>query len=86
MIWQPIETAPKDGTTIRVRLSTGRETIAEYWSPPPPEIDPEQRFGGWAFDMAPVFDDPGSWDSEITHWMPLPESPPESPQFLEPPK
>jgi hypothetical protein len=57
--WQPIETAPKDGTFILV-FSPGRiqETVA--WCK-------DREFWMNGFDDRPV--------EKITHWMPLPQSP-----------
>lgn len=59
--WQPIETAPKDGTAILVW--TGRRCTCANWS--------NRQFkrwnNGWDHDRN-GFIDP-------THWMPLPEPP-----------
>jgi hypothetical protein len=76
--WQPIETAPKDGTTILLWLrerqnSGGRRTAY-------PVID-DLRVGHWV-----ITDGYGRWryltngyaygqDNTFTHWMPLPEPP-----------
>lgn len=70
--WQPIETAPKDGTQIILtKISNG---FVE-------QID----VGGW--EISPGRDDPGGYDppwqdwtsnygiEEPTHWMLLPEPP-----------
>ena len=65
MEWQPIETAPKDGTLIIVHTYTGNTTIAWYY----------KETGLWPHD------EPYSEDGEPcnvgypTHWMPLPEPP-----------
>ena len=70
--WQPIETAPKDGTNIDI-LINGMSRIPEvYWG----------EFDGY---KAPIsawldgFDNPvvGLLANEITHWMPIPEAPEE---------
>ena len=59
--WQPIETAPKDGTAVLVY--DGKITTAEwyglggYWS--------LCRVGAWAEDS----------ETDPTHWMPLPDPP-----------
>ena len=60
MEWQPIETAPCDGTRVLLAGCSGlvRECRWDYflgWS------DPVYR--EWSFDEKP------------THWMPLPEPP-----------
>lgn len=71
MEWQPIETAPKDGTPI---LGYFGRTAGD--EPPDMEVvrfDEAQPFGGeWMTTMA----SPEMVD-EPTHWMPLP-SPPSS--------
>ena len=67
--WQPIETAPKDGTLV---LVVGRNGLAV------------QASWEWDGDDPTDWDD-GSWDYWVnipgygmhvfTHWMPLPEPP-----------
>lgn len=68
--WQPIETAPKDGTAVLL------------YSPRMPGLD----IGRWYDERGPSSDDPGHpdgwfgfiftpWGTEPTHWMPLPASP-----------
>lgn len=62
--WQPIETAPKDGTTIRFRLT---HEVRGYWS---------EEFGRWVAERTYVFDfvpRPKVWKPET-----LPEPPDES--------
>jgi hypothetical protein len=61
--WLPIETAPKDGTTV----------IA-YRPTTPPHIEGMHWCEGswyWSFDG----DGPGEFSVEPTHWMPLPQPP-----------
>jgi hypothetical protein len=67
--WQPIETAPKDGTTI---LVCGHACEGYYVA------DVKWVFGEWClFDPC---DDTHSYPSyDHTHWMPLP-APPCDPQ------
>jgi len=63
--WQPIETAPKDGTIIIVRGGVA------YWRERTSHWD--GAAGWWTIAG---FDWPGrpiQW--EVTHWMPLPEPP-----------
>jgi len=69
--WQSMETAPKDGRQILVRLSNGRECIAEYWDGPPGKDD----WGGWATCMT------GSYingtlredcEAQMESWRPFP--------------
>ena len=63
MSWQPIETAPKDGTVIDL-WADGQRLPNCKW-----------RYGGWSQEYAEhpsahfdIYDEP-------THWMPLPEPP-----------
>ena len=70
--WQPIDTAPKDGSAVRLKFSDGSEAIGEYWEPPPPEIDLEQSFGGWAYDLMTTNSGiDHDTELDITHWKPL---------------
>ena len=64
MIWQPIETAPKD----RSILVTGPDGL---------RID-QVIWGGWALDDTHNWCDADGArhpNAAITHWMPLPEPP-----------
>ena len=75
--WQPIETAPKDGTKI---LGYG---LCEYvWRP----IEKCEKIifiayhnsswgDGWYFD---INDEDGSVVAHLTHWIPLPKPPKET--------
>ncbi len=77
--WQPIETAPKDGTRILMadgKLFTAGRWAKSIWTPG----------GRWSTDYPIAFleDDEetvnhdGGFDNEVdhpTHWMPLPEPP-----------
>lgn len=68
--WQPIKTAPKDGTIIL--LTGGQETLAGYWEQ---EHAPAALIGrGWQVYWHPTAKVP---DRRPTHWMPLP-APPEA--------
>lgn len=65
MMWQPIETAPKDGTEIL--LSDGACVSIGGWLS-------RQDVG----DECPFGTDPGWWAVAChnpTHWMPLPDPP-----------
>ena len=71
MEWQPIETAPKDGTKIlaynyyrKYAEWTGKDEY-DYWI----EIAYWDKDGWWINAFAP----PG--DKYFTHWMPLPTPP-----------
>jgi hypothetical protein len=62
MNWQPIETAPNDGTEILGYLYTGRIRVIKG-----------NREGSWIDADSQNFD---NWYApEPTHWMPLPELP-----------
>lgn len=65
MTWQPIETAPKDGTEILACTEGFPEShrIVHWYS----------DAGCW-WDHDGLFDYPD--DPWLTHWMPLPEPPP----------
>ena len=81
MIWQPIETAPRDGTSILVWVSVGAriEHVAWRW------IDREKTCGWWAIQgngHEVSLDDDGRKRDHVvddedapTHWQPLPEPP-----------
>lgn len=64
--WQPIDTAPKDGTRILCFWDGG--CVITKW-------DERLRFAGW--QMPPMMTvraaDRSAWFP--THWMPLPEPP-----------
>lgn len=64
--WQPIETAPKDGTDI---LLAAWEDDGSYWN----------ATGSWWIDRFFFFygsgNDPIMLDFAPTHWMPLPPCP-----------
>jgi hypothetical protein len=77
--WQPIETAPKDGTFVMLfvpngQLETGPVTIGGYWKAVERSPDGRfkngewTRFSGWLGSDA---DCHASW-CDPTHWMPLP--------------
>ena len=67
--WQPIETAPKDGTEI---LAYDRiECKILFWSGKTERIDIKNpAWVSWEFDNAELMT-----SYNPTHWMPLPEGP-----------
>lgn len=77
--WQPIETAPKDGTHVLVAFDN--PPYSEHWTfqqrPPTvahwfgPAPLPGLRAGGWYLSVS--HNDGGRIDP--THWMPLPAAP-----------
>ena len=72
--WQPIETAPKDGTEFQAWVVLKDRTAGGFW-------EPKCRFNEHgAFEIFGRVDyDEDGWDCflhlEPTHWMPLPEPP-----------
>ncbi|MET3929522.1 hypothetical protein ABIE51_001409 [Lysobacter sp. OAE881] len=64
--WQPIETAPKDGTTIIIAYSLGGQHVETAW------WDGE----GWAYNWHEY--DGTSYVKDVTHWQPLPAPPKDS--------
>lgn len=64
--WQPIETAPKDGTDLLLAVSYGeiRTTRLGAWR--------QRRPGKYAWLQHHTFE---PFTGEVTHWMPLPEPP-----------
>jgi len=63
--WQPIETAPRDGTTVLVLFNGNVPTplVARYIDDGPwPWATPRDRHGSLG----------KKW---VTHWMPIPEPP-----------
>ena len=67
--WQPIETAPKDGTVILAYLKVDGVVQAHFVSPAEmlASDDDERR---WF-----TTDGQGLTARNLTHWMPLPEPP-----------
>jgi len=69
--WQPIETAPKDGSWIL--LWDGYRAISGYWHVEPTVDTPDSYEPGWSdwtTDQEDVI-----WDAPYcgpSHWMPLP--------------
>lgn len=72
MTWQPIETAPKDGTSVLIAVgATGEDKCVGEAS-----VDTDSGRWWWANSHGEY------WAEEIdirwgwpTHWMPLPEPP-----------
>lgn len=72
MSWQPIETAPKDGTpflaAVEGRQNIGAMVVARR----------KAGWGGWQSI-------PGDYAIRATHWMPLPDPPFPPKDFIVPP-
>lgn len=82
MDWQPIETAPRDGTVIDVwREDGGRDTV--FWGKPSHSCGEAESYcdSDWHSIRAPgwvcnTFDEfIGRKHNPFTHWMPLPAPP-----------
>jgi hypothetical protein len=81
-VWQPIETAPKDGTVIDLYVGgefEGRRASC-YWGKPEHDCGEHGRYcdsdwhdldDGWVDDLNEPL---ASWE-QPTHWMPLPAAP-----------
>ncbi len=67
--WQPIETAPKDGTLIEIREKSGRVQIAQWGEPGynEPNWWVQLTQGGFSMNEYPTIN--------VTHWRPLPAPP-----------
>jgi hypothetical protein len=73
--WQPIETAPKDGTSILACVAGASVPVIAKWVVTP-------RHGKWVAADEDDFDSMEDWaeyvsahDFPATHWMPLPPAP-----------
>ncbi len=67
--WQPIETAPKDGTLIEIREKSGRVQIAQWGAPGynEPNWWVQLTQGGFSMNEYPT--------TNVTHWRLLPAPP-----------
>lgn len=84
MEWQPIKTAPKDGSFVLLHipggaLETGPVTIGSYWRMDERGEDGRFKRGvfwpaDWRGWLGMDADTTPSW-CEPTHWMPLPKPP-----------
>lgn len=68
MEWQPIETAPKDGTTILFWDDLMDYQIGSWSEYEDPDGEPRE---GWNDGIFPIIGDSG----QPSHWMPLPQPP-----------
>lgn len=70
--WQPIATAPRDGTPVLV-VRGGRISISSYYHRQTYEFGKLVRtHEGWSYESGALF---GWTPPEPTHWMPLPDLP-----------
>lgn len=67
MEWQPIESAPRDGTSVL----TYPHFLVTHWEDDPEVIDQ----AGWVRDYDNERDIYRAIRHKITHWMPLPPPP-----------
>lgn len=86
-MWQPIETAPRDGTDIQARIPGNGEDNVIAWQVDAFRDDLDEPCGGWAFttEQEPpdcwtdgvcwAFNEDGVPSVQPTHWMPLPAPP-----------
>lgn len=81
--WEPIETAPKDGTQVLVYAPIGMSIAAWSQDTRGPGVSGHVQTPGWiGWANGDEIDDEG-WDTghgfalqlEPTHWMPLPAPP-----------
>ena len=81
--WLPIETAPKDGTTVLLLVADGEHnlqdedpgiTIGSFGVEGGPEEDPTWHFAGWSWYQDYYCRGTGT----PTHWQPLPAPPQET--------
>lgn len=86
MDWQPISSAPKDGTWIQARIPGHGDDNVIFWMTGLLDSDGKEC-GGWSF--ATEQEPPDDWTDGIcwevnedenrsvppTHWQPLPEPP-----------
>lgn len=70
--WQPIETAPKDGTKIIVLTVHGEIEISEWYVVTTAEYEPA---GDGLFRKVETVFSQGWNGNHPTHWMPLPAPP-----------
>jgi hypothetical protein len=73
--WQPIKTAPKDGTIFDVWLGNAEPSYVEFYCGP----GGTRRSASWHWNQGkyrPAMGLPIPVFVEPTHWQPLPEPPP----------
>jgi len=74
MTWQPIETAPKDATSVLIYLPKGRRPVCEaFWATPWEDAPEDQCF--WMTPMGLAGRGYTILPKAVTHWMPLPPPP-----------
>lgn len=73
--WQPIETAPRDGSRILIHMpEASRLKVQEaYWVTPWEDARDEQCY--WSTPHGPAGRGYTILPVAVTHWMPLPDAP-----------
>lgn len=69
--WQPIETAPRDGTRILLFCPPDHMGVNAWFTFPEPDTDTGEDMSGF-YECAECFD---AATTRATHWMPLPPRP-----------
>lgn len=85
MDWQPINTAPRDGTEIHAWMKYSLVPVAVYYVSreylASEYGDADYMEAGWYYSLGYPFDDllpTYPLDEYLTHWTPLPQPPKES--------
>jgi len=68
--WQPIETAPRDGSSVIVFGPAMNKPTLGHWDAERYSRNPKPHW-----EWAPYFGVRWNRDNQPTHWMPLPEPP-----------
>lgn len=84
LAWQPISTAPKDGTRILIWSAEIGTVLSVLWDPTWDIQYDEQNdilvdVGAWTDHAVESFGDEETKSYSPTHWKPLPELPKEAP-------
>ena len=76
MNWQPIETAPKDGTVILIHVEKWRDSVwAAYWYGANTQSFGDRDYPWVVLDPS-EHEQLNAWTADrVTHWMPLPPPP-----------
>jgi len=77
MTWQPIETAPRDATSVLIYQPKGRRPVCEaFWATPYDGATEDQCF--WMTPIGPAGRGYTILAKSVTHWRPLPPPPVEA--------
>ena len=76
MEWQPIETAPKDGTYLLLYFPELRQPVSiEHWSNVVHTNHGKETYRREGWSSPTILIPPGGKSFLPTHWMPLPAPP-----------